>query len=73
MWVVVWCFFKYFDSISINGLINNSIGSLLQSKLFVNLPVSSMIYDIKERLQERMEYYGDDENLESKIYHQLTS
>ena len=37
-------------------------------KMPIAFDLSSMIYDIKERLQERMEYYGDDENLESKIY-----
>ena len=30
-----------------------------------------VVQDIRERLQERMEYYGDDENLESKIYKEV--
>ncbi len=40
-------------------------------KMPIAFDLSSMIYDIKERLQERMEYYGDDENLESKIYKEV--
>ena len=40
-------------------------------KMPIAFDLSSMIYDIKERLQERMEYYGDDENLESKIYNEV--
>ncbi len=35
------------------------------------LDYQNIIQDIKERLQERMEYYGDDENLDSKIYKEI--
>lgn len=40
-------------------------------KMPIAFDLSSMIYDIKERLQERMEYYGDDENLKSEIYKEV--
>lgn len=40
-------------------------------KMPIAFDLSGMICDIRERLQERMEYYGDDDNLEAKIYKEV--
>lgn len=61
------------DNITYTEQIN---GEITVSKIEIqNMPIafnlSGMILDIKEKLQERMEYYGDDENLESKIYKEV--
>ncbi|MCR2050950.1 hypothetical protein NSB25_27390 [Acetatifactor muris] len=58
---------KYTEQI--NGEITVSKEEI--QKMPTILDYQNMIQDIKERLQERTEYYGDDENLDSKIYKEI--
>lgn len=62
------------DNITYTEQVNGKI--TVSKEEIQNMPItfdlSGMIFDIKERLQERMEYYGDDKNLESEIYKEVS-
>lgn len=47
---------------------NTTVSKEEIQKMPVAFDFEHVVCNIKERLQERMEYYGDNKNLESEIY-----